>query len=427
MPSNSLDLLLETLSEDMSPEMASLLADPAVHADCVVYLDTLFSSLSDLLLSSLPPSMSDTGTTQETHKTIVEEIAELSSKQRSLEARLKECTVSKSLAIVESSVNLFTFYEGFQTKFDNKMGTLQTEIKAVKSQKWKQPVPESKLMNVDSTINILNNLPLLTDLLELPSLIKICIKQGNYLEALEINLFIKRLLIRFSSSEARNSHISILHKIQRQVALELNEMMLGLLNLLSNDLKQSSLVKTMGILAKLQPFLNSATHNELKVIYFNARINFIMKEFSYLQPLLKTKTIQNLEKYLKRSIEIVREYGYSTIATYQGIFPNSDDSVYVHNFLQTVLTALLHILVAELPVMLVASPAPGHSSGSTTDAKTLKDGLLLQLYYCLLSLSRVGGQSFQFMFVNGLVDREIMEEEEWAAVEEKVNKNRVFK
>lgn len=413
----SLTLLINALREDLAPDANALLDDPAVYASCVEYIDTLVSTNPDLLLSLLPPSITD----DHHPRTLVEEVAELSLKQRETEDALRELAQQEARAAIALEQRLAAAEALFHEDLVPRVALLAVEL-----DHWQHrpqyAAPAPPLAAVVQARSILDNLGTLNDLLELPLQIQRCVRQGKHQEALEIHSFAKRLVIRFSLTAAADSsghRVNVLNHVLEQVQAELHEMMLGLVQTLSLDAKQLVLIKTVHTLARLAPFSGAARAlDQLKVLYLDARAGFVAREFSYLEPLLRTGLVGNLERYLKRAIEIVREHGYALIVTYRAAFPDRDensDAVFLHHFFQPVFLLLVQAVAAQLPRLLDTA-----AGDADADVKTLKDGILLQLYYCFLLVARVGGQLFQLMLVDVLDTAGVVTEAEWRAVEHKV-------
>ena len=111
--------------------------------------------------------------------------------------------------------------------------------------------------------------------------------------------------------------------------------------------------------------------DQLKSIFFHSRYKFITDEFDTLLPFKQSRLI---EKYLKRTLEIFREFCFQTVITFDSVFDRDRHLTYV--FLRSLTDRLCAILVENLPLLAEDSAC---------------DSLLLQLIYCCQSLSRVGG------------------------------------
>ena len=174
--------------------------------------------------------------------------------------------------------------------------------------------------NISINNTILNNIDSVLDILELPTLCKLCILQGNYQESLEISTYIQSLMIRYPK-------IILFKTINEQIDYELKVMIKGLIKLLNTNLKQNHILKIFQILHKLFDNNNNNNNNNndnnyenwdidnesiLITIFLNSRFKFIINEISSLKPLIKFNKLT----YLKRYIEIYREFMFNSLSIY---------------------------------------------------------------------------------------------------------------
>ncbi|ODV95538.1 hypothetical protein PACTADRAFT_50248 [Pachysolen tannophilus NRRL Y-2460] len=260
---------------------------------------------------------------------------------------------------------------------------------------------------------LLKNMDSIMDILELPSLTSACVKAGHYSESLEIAAHSRRLSIRYSD-------IKLITKIEQDINAEISSMIVGLIRLLKTDLKQSSILKIMSYLKRINPFHNESNDNnndkELKLIFLQSRFFYIMNELNVLKPLKQSNSI---EKYLKRCIEVIREYGFSTIITYENIFTINNENALIigstdfKNFLKIFITSIINelikILKENLPILDKDKEKEKEKDNS------IKENLLLQLLYCCNSLSRVGFD-FSVLILENLLDNNIITKSEWLNV-----------
>ena len=108
--------------------------------------------------------------------------------------------------------------------------------------------------NISINNTILNNIDSVLDILELPTLCKLCILQGNYQESLEISTYIQSLMIRYPK-------IILFKTINEQIDYELKVMIKGLIKLLNTNLKQNHILKIFQILHKLFDNNNNNNNN----------------------------------------------------------------------------------------------------------------------------------------------------------------------
>ncbi|ODQ62615.1 hypothetical protein WICANDRAFT_60673 [Wickerhamomyces anomalus NRRL Y-366-8] len=344
---SSLEVLLQELSDDLPSEIQSLLESPALHSDILKYLNDISSIESNDYLSSIPPTPAanrDGNIVEE--RTLVQDIAELEANQRSIDSKLKNLIIKSQGSIIENEIGLKDAYQSFDTEFAHNAKSLWRtfkdddidEIKDDQDQELqelefdldpttKQDTFYQTISNIKNTqLNetekhknlsiVLDNMDQILNVLELPSLAGACIKAGYYSEALEISSYTRRLAIRFPNSD-------LVKEVEAGVKSEMSMMLTGLIRLLRTNLKQSSIIKILSYLRRIQPFSQSNNADEqLKRILLHSRYEFIKLELSSLLPLRESALH---EKYLKRSIEVIREFCFGSIMTYKSIFADIDD------------------------------------------------------------------------------------------------------
>lgn len=345
---SALNVLLQELSGDLPADVRASLDSPELHDEILRYLNDISSIESNDYLSSVPPTPaanSDSKTIEE--KTLVQDIAELEAKQRLIDTNLKNLIIKSQGSIIENEIGLKDAYKSFENDFSHNAKALWrtfkdddiNEIKDDQDQELheleidldpntKQDTFYQTISNIkDSHPNenekdknlsiVLENMDQILNILELPSLTGACIKAGYYSEALEISSYTRRLAIKFPSSD-------LIKEVELGVKSEMAMMLTGLIRLLRTNLKQSSIIKILSYLRRIQPFSQSDNADEqLKRILLHSRFEFIKLELRSLLPLRESSLH---EKYLKRSIEVIREYCFGSIMTYKSIFPEIDDS-----------------------------------------------------------------------------------------------------
>ena len=330
-------------------------------------LDEMLNSphLESLLDTTITPGMIDPG------NTIIEQIAELSNESLMIdkEIALRLCGKDNSMKDLKLMIDANnTYIESFET-LDSIISYCEDMIEENPLTSWIKEIPdlnknqESKNTshnsnNDDDVSKILYNLDNVIQILELPSITNTLIKSANYSECIEISSFIQRLSIRYNDLE-------IISHIKENVSYEINDMVKRLSNLLSGNLKQSSIMKIMSYLKRIIP-----DKWKLKTIFLNLRYKFIIDEFDTLIPLKNSKLV---EKYLKRVLEVFREFTFQTVITFESIFDK--DTEMIHSFIISIVNSLMDILDENLINIKEESI----------------DSTILQLLYCSQSLARVGG------------------------------------
>lgn len=265
----------------------------------------------------------------------------------------------------------------------------------------------------------MNNIDSVLDILELPTLCKLCILQGNYQESLEISTYIQSLMIRYPK-------ITLFKTINEQIDYELKVMIKGLIKLLNTNLKQNHILKIFQILHKL--FDNNNNNNDnnyenwdidnesiLITIFLNSRFKFIINEISSLKPLIKFNKLT----YLKRYIEIYREFMFNSLSIYNIIFKNKTHNqnqqqqkqiIIINQFIQSLVKLLCQEFKHYLPD--IKSKKIDHSIESEFELKSSIDGLILQLIYLCRSLTGFG-LDFEPIILLELVNDDLIPESDW--------------
>ena len=403
-----MSILLSTLLEELPSELSNYLNnDPQLQSSCNQYLLDLL--VNDDLLST----ETFTTTTTSKNKTLIEEIAELDESQRNINVELSSITNENRDLILEISDDLNNVETSFKLEYPQEVESM---LKTLEQCNFHININEKLTSNIKVNNSILSKIDSVLDFLELPTLCKVCILQGNYLESLEISILVQALVIRFPK-------LVIFQQIHHQVEQELKLMVKGLIKLLNTNLKQNNVLKIFHILSKLDlTNFNSSIHNTsssqkdkfLKIIYLNARFKFITNELGTLKPLIKFNKLT----YLKRFIEIYREFIFSSLSMYHSIFNSStdEDLLLINQFVRN----LAQILCDEIRVYL-----PQIDDSDEFDVQSQKDGLILQIIYLCKSLANYN-IDLESIIISDLCfsEKSLFEEEDWLRNLVKVKKIR---
>lgn len=371
--SSHTQLLLDTLSINLPNESLDLIKESKWKDTALDYLEDLLNSdnAESLLNTKIKPDNDITDLNSNGFGGIVEQIAELSNSAIILDNKILNSLNSNSNSNLSLILNSNSILNDSFDNYDNLILVTKDLVDINLISNWKSEISiiNTNLGIVNNTTNdnsndnelslILKNLQNLIEIMELPSITHSLIKLGQYSECIEISALVKRLKIRYND-------IDLIIKIEDKITYEINDMVKKLSSLLITNLKQSSTIK---ILSYLKRIINDKDH--LKSIYLQSRFKFIMDEFDTLLPLKQSNLI---EKYLKRSLEIFREFCFQTIITFDSIFDK--DKSLTYSFIKALINRLSIILNENLPLI---------------NSESTKDSLLLQLIYCCQSLSRVGG------------------------------------
>ncbi|KAI3403412.2 hypothetical protein KGF56_003833 [Candida oxycetoniae] len=395
----SSSILLNTLQRDLDPRYQEILnSNLQVSEISEKYLQDLL--VNDELLSI---DTFKTSTTQ-TNRTIDVEIAELDSSRYQLNQKLSLLTNSNKDLIIDVNRDLNDVHDKLSFDYQQCLNSLSKNLHIGPNgflNREKQQLHSIRLNNAT-----LSSMDSVLDVLELPTLCKLCILQGNYQESLDIAMFAKSLIIRFPK-------LQLFKAISKQIESELQMMLKGLIKLLNTDLKQNQILKIFQVLSQLE----NVDEASLQRIFLNSRFKYIINEISSLVPILKFSKLT----YLKRFVETYREHIYSTLSMYHTIFKDEINLLLLNKFV----TSLGYNLCDEFNKYLPSIRSQAvEAIDSDIELKSSIDGLLLQLIYLCKSLA-----TFQFEFEPLILEKlcfqnQLIKEEDWLRNMAKVKKYR---
>lgn len=440
MSDSLLDILLESQGSDLSLKIKN---DNNLRQICKQYLqDTV---VSDRLLSV---DTYTTTTTDEKNKdeeerqtTLMEEIAELEQQNRNINSELTAIANDKREIIIDINNDLYSLHDKFIPQFDSNILSIEKCLASLKfighggtyeySDALRVEISDHLKGQITMDSSVLSNIDSILDLLELPTLCRLCVLQGSYQEALDISAFVESLRIKFPK-------LFIFHVINNQLEKELKVLAKRLIALVSSNIKSNTLIRIFQTLGKLD-FLNfesdsmntqDLTEEEelrkekfMKIIYLNGRFEFIQSEISNLTPLKK----YNRLAYLKRFIEVYRELIFSTLSSYFSIFytlssfldvreKNENDGILIGQFIEQLATQLVDEIYIHLQDYL------NDHRIDDLEKRTQKDGLILQILYLCRSLTKYN-VNFECIILSELIyRRHFFSEQEWMKNVEKVKK-----
>ncbi|KAJ8097587.1 oligomeric Golgi complex subunit 8 [Lipomyces tetrasporus] len=275
-----LDILVPHLSEDVATNLSALsrsnlLADYLQH------------------VRGLSVSQISTETTQ------------LSTSLQAVDRSLTTLAINSRPHLISTSATLESFTERFNSLAISlpSLSQIIPELESNVSQF--HPVNDRQ-----ASATLLSNVDKVLDILELPSLVLTCVRNGYYAEALDLVGHVRRLAIRYKN-------VKVIEMIQAEVDDALLEMTTLLLRLLRENVQLPTAIKVISYLRRLQPFQASPNPTlELQHIYLLSRVVHLKSQLQSLDPL---KSIP--EKYLKRYIELFREFVFAAIIGFRSIFP----------------------------------------------------------------------------------------------------------
>lgn len=365
--SNHTQLLLDTLSSNLPEESAHLLKDPQWNNEALGYLNTLLNS--DDVESVLATKVLPESTAERATLGISEQIAELSNQSVLIDNKIFNCLNKSGGSNLSLVLDTSTTIVDSTDNFDNLVMLTQDLVGNHPYLKWKEEIStinnnlgvttKTQVTQDTELSTILQNLQEVIEILELPAITHSLIKLGEYSQCIEISSLSKRLKIRYN-------RIGLVDQIDKNISFEINDMTKKLSALLLTNLRQSSMIKVLSYLKRI-----NLDKQGLKSLFLHLRYKFIMDEFEILLPLKESKLI---EKYLKRCLEVFREFCFQTIITFDSVFDK--DPALINSFLVSLVHKLSSILNETLSLL---------------KDDSIRDSLLLQLIYCCQSLNRVGG------------------------------------
>ncbi|KAK9317788.1 oligomeric Golgi complex subunit 8 [Lipomyces starkeyi] len=327
---------------------------------------------------------------------ISSETIQLSASLQAVDRSLTNLAINSRPHLLSTSATLKAFTESFNS-LTLKVPSLSQIIPELESNVSQfHPVNDRQ-----ASATLLSNVDKVLDILELPSLVLTCVRNGYYAEALDLVGHVRRLAIRYKN-------VTVIEMIQAEVDDALLEMTTILLRLLRENVQLPTAIKVISYLRRVQPFQASPNPTlELQHIYLLSRMIHLKSQLQSLDPL---KSIP--EKYLKRYIEFFREFVFAAIIGFRSIFPKEDD--------KESLKVGSSALSAQLAVSKDGSGTSVVDAGeqllssfiyhTTMDLKkTVKDmlpmipdkssyaSLYLQVIYSSQSLARVGGEFWSIM------------------------------
>ncbi|CAH6721763.1 hypothetical protein CLIB1444_07S01904 [[Candida] jaroonii] len=406
-------ILLDKLIEDLDPHLKSYIEkDPKIRQSSQDYLQNLFEN-ENLISTEIFTTTNDLDSKRT--KTLTEEIAELDEYKRNADIKLSDITNENRDSIVEISENLKNINQTITTEMKDKVESM---IKEMDNFQYEINISDQLTSSIETNTSMLSNIDSILDLLELPTLCKICILQGNYQESLDISMLAKTLIAKFPK-------ISIFQKINNQINKELNLMIKNLIKLLNTNLKQNNLIKIFNILNQLDlvnlndnsTSIDLISNNQsiektrfLKIIYLNSRFKFITNEISNLTPLIKFNKLS----YLKRFIEVFRSEIYQSVSMFYSIINHSlnlipnenEDLLLLNQFVKN----LSYLLITELKTYF---PEILSQDLDQIDIKNQLDGIILQIIYLCKSLSKYNLNFENIITWELIYKHEVIKEGDW--------------
>ncbi|TID15070.1 hypothetical protein CANINC_004742 [Pichia inconspicua] len=339
--------------------------------------DYAIECLNDLL------SHTDNSDTTDTSLFLMEQIAELSHANVQLDNKLAHVltgngtSVSSSSSPIQKVLSAMELVENTTSEWPRLTASaasiqpLQPSVTTIINSATSHSTSTST--NINSTGLTANALPPLLALVELPQLAHTLVTSGSqnknsqYLaSAVEVSALGQRVAAMHTGS-------ILIEVVLEALERETTSLARHCCSLLQNG-PASSLLQTVTALQRLLSASNNAS--TLPALFLRLRHQSIASEIDSLSPLRDSGLV---ELYGKRILEVLREQGFHTVATFHSLFTtNSNDSNMKHSLLiNTFVKGLVQLVLPKLKELDSQSP-------------TLLTQLTPQLLYCAESLARPG-------------------------------------
>ncbi|KAK9464074.1 oligomeric Golgi complex subunit 8 [Lipomyces oligophaga] len=313
------------------------------------------------------------------------DLAALPGESSKLSSTLQSIDRSLTLLAIDSRPHLIATsntLEDFTKKFDA-LASHVPDLAAAVPELASSIAEFAPVSDRHASATLYSNVGKVLDILELPTLVLTCVRNGYYAEALDLVGHVRRLGIRYQG-------LKVIEMVQAEVDDALLEMTTLLLRLLRENVQLPTAIKVISYLRRLQPFQTSAHATlDLQQIYLVSRSIHLKSQLQSLEPLRQLP-----EKYLKRYIEFFREFVFAAIVGFRSIFPSEQTSEATSDAPiadrlsdpgEQLLSSFVYATIMDLrSTVTTVLPLIADKSAQT--------GIHLQIIYASQSLARVGGE-----------------------------------
>ena len=223
-----------------------------------------------------------------------------------LESEYKQTTTKEYKAFIIAHDHLLNVYSNL-VEIEPILGKLNQQIPEISKYATKLSIAHSNGKDIRASHSkITSQLANLEPILEIPSLFDTLIRNNNYEEAMELQLFTQRLPARYPTIPL----LGELAKIRTSTHSMLNQ----LFGMLKGPAKLPLCIRVIGYLRRLN--FDDFT---LRVLFLNLRYNYVLGLLS----LIKESLPQN---QLRRWVETQREHLLDIILHYKAIFPDQNNT-----------------------------------------------------------------------------------------------------
>jgi conserved oligomeric Golgi complex subunit 8 len=219
-----------------------------------------YDSLLDLLSSTEPSLTNVSGTspliqgyllrlTSSSLSSIIQEHATLDEEKQDLDRQLNRLAKREYHSFVDTASHgdaIATAFDGFSRKLDRVWETIPSVGTAVAEF---NAFAKLQVSERERSKNLLSNHDRLLDILEMPSLVSTCVRNGYFSEAIQLSSYVKRL------ATLHYTHVPLIRELAEQVESAMTEMTGRLISLLKEPIKLPTALKVIPIILNLQVLL----------------------------------------------------------------------------------------------------------------------------------------------------------------------------
>lgn len=372
--------------------------------------------------------------TSSTLSSISQEYAALDEEKKDLEHQLSRLTKREYHSFVATAGHGDAIASAFEG-FDVKVANIQNNIPSLENAITQfNTFAKSQLAKRERAQNLLANHDRLLDILEMPSLVSTCVKNGYFSEAIQLSAHVKRL------ASLHYTNVLLVQELAAQVETAMEEMTVRLVTLLREPLKLPSALKVCpsrvhsdGKIIGYLRTTTSLTESSLRYIFLHSRWTFLLS-------LITNIDVRNdNSKYLKQYFELMREHLFAIFTQYRSIFGEEYD--FSANLKEKSDIDLIGNLSPQAEIQFSQRVLPSFALNITDhidqtlrtylpaipeDDRQIRQSLLTQLLYCAHSLARVGCD-FTEVVLGAFFEGADIKEEEWVWEVTSAHRQRIAK
>jgi conserved oligomeric Golgi complex subunit 8 len=214
------------------------------------FSEHVYDSLLDILSSTEPSLANVSGAspllqgylsrlTSASLSSVIQEHATLDEEKKDLDHQLNRLAKREYHSFVDTASHgdaIATAFDGFDGKVDRVRDAIPALDTAVAEF---NAFAKSQLSEREKSKNLLSNHDRLLDILEMPSLVSTCVRNGYFSEAVQLSSHVKRLVT------LHYTHVRLIQELAEQVESAMTQMTGRLISLLKEPLKLPSALKVV--------------------------------------------------------------------------------------------------------------------------------------------------------------------------------------